>query len=99
MPDEQLVAMLVERAQSEALQPTGQGGLQPTGQGGLLPTGQGGLLQQLTKRVLGSALEVRFLHQGGAAEACPFVSCEISPPHAHANEPRTRRSQDPPDRP
>lgn len=39
--DEQLVAMLVERARSEWLQ----------------LTGQGGLLQQLTKRVLESALE------------------------------------------
>lgn len=39
--DEQLVAMLVERARSEGLQ----------------MTGQGGLLQQLTKRVLESALE------------------------------------------
>lgn len=39
--DEQLVAMLVERARSEGLQ----------------LTGQGGLLQQLTKRVLESALE------------------------------------------
>ena len=39
--DEQLVAMLVERARSEGLQ----------------PTGQGGLLRQLTKRVLESALE------------------------------------------
>lgn len=39
--DEQLVAMLVERARSE----------------GLRLTGQGGLLQQLTKRVLESALE------------------------------------------
>jgi transposase-like protein len=38
--DEQLVAMLVERARSEGLQ----------------LTGQGGLLQQLTKRVLVSAL-------------------------------------------
>ncbi|WP_369275982.1 transposase [Streptomyces sp. R11] len=41
--DEQLVAMLVERARSEGLQ----------------LTGQGGLLQQLTKRVLESALEHR----------------------------------------
>ncbi|MDH6436108.1 hypothetical protein M2158_004648 [Streptomyces sp. SAI-144] len=40
MSDEQLVAMLVERARSEGLQ----------------LTGQGGLLQQLTKRVLVSAL-------------------------------------------
>jgi transposase-like protein len=39
--DEQLVAMLVERARTEGLQ----------------LTGQGGLLQQLTKRVLESALE------------------------------------------
>lgn len=39
--DEQLVAMLVERARSEGLQ----------------LTGQGGLLQQLTKRVAESALE------------------------------------------
>ncbi|SFF97448.1 Transposase, Mutator family [Streptomyces mirabilis] len=39
--DDQLVAMLVERARSERLQ----------------LTGQGGLLQQLTKRVLESALE------------------------------------------
>lgn len=39
--DEQLAAMLVERARSEGLQ----------------LTGQGGLLQQLTKRVLESALE------------------------------------------
>ena len=39
--DEQLVAMLVERARSEGLQ----------------LTGQGGLLQQLAKRVLESALE------------------------------------------
>jgi hypothetical protein len=39
--DEQLVAMLVERARSEGLQ----------------LTGQGGLLQQLTKRVLEFALE------------------------------------------
>ena len=39
--DAQLVAMLVERARSEGLQ----------------LTGQGGLLQQLTKRVLESALE------------------------------------------
>ena len=39
--DEQLVAMLVDRARSEGLQ----------------LTGQGGLLQQLTKRVLESALE------------------------------------------
>ncbi len=39
--DEQLVAMLVERARSEGLQ----------------LTGRGGLLQQLTKRVLESALE------------------------------------------
>ena len=36
MSDEQLVAMLVERARSEGLQ----------------LTGQGGLLQQLTKRVM-----------------------------------------------
>jgi transposase-like protein len=41
LSDEQLVAMLVERARSEGLQ----------------LTGQGGLLQQLTKRVLESALE------------------------------------------
>ncbi|MDQ1018904.1 transposase-like protein [Streptomyces afghaniensis] len=41
MSDEQLAAMLVERAWSEGLQ----------------LTGQGGLLQQLTKRVLESALE------------------------------------------
>jgi transposase-like protein len=39
--DEQLVAMLVERARSEGLQ----------------LTGQGGLLQQLAKQVLKSALE------------------------------------------
>src|SRR3954453_21240640 len=39
--DEQLVAMLVDRARSE----------------GLRLTGEGGLLQQLTKRVLESALE------------------------------------------
>jgi hypothetical protein len=39
--DEQLVAMLVDRARSEGLQ----------------LTGQGGLLKQLTKRVLESALE------------------------------------------
>ena len=39
--DEQLVTMLVERARPEELQ----------------LTGQGGLLQQLTKRVLESALE------------------------------------------
>ncbi|MFJ2478213.1 transposase [Streptomyces sp. NPDC087659] len=39
--DEQLVAMLVDRARSEGLQ----------------LTGEGGLLQQLTKRVLESALE------------------------------------------
>src|SRR3954470_7344490 len=39
--DEQLVAMLVDRARSEGLQ----------------LTGDGGLLQQLTKRVLESALE------------------------------------------
>ena len=39
--DEQLIAMLVDRARSEGLQ----------------LTGQGGLLQQLTKRVLESALE------------------------------------------
>lgn len=39
--DEQLVAMLVDRARNEGLQ----------------PTGEGGLLQQLTKRVLESALE------------------------------------------
>src|SRR5688572_17200543 len=39
--DERLVAMLVDRARSEGLQ----------------PTGEGGLLQQLTKRVLESALE------------------------------------------
>ncbi|GAA2374408.1 hypothetical protein GCM10010246_81560 [Streptomyces cuspidosporus] len=38
--DEQLIAMLVDRARSEGLQ----------------LTGQGGLLQQLTKRVLESAL-------------------------------------------
>ncbi|WP_405889428.1 hypothetical protein [Streptomyces sp. NBC_01136] len=42
--DEQLVAMLVDRARSEGLQ----------------LTGEGGLLQMLTKRVLESALEVRF---------------------------------------
>lgn len=39
--DEQLIAMLVERARGEGLQ----------------PSGEGGLLQQLTKRVLESALE------------------------------------------
>src|ERR687891_257856 len=39
--DEQLIAMLVDRARSEGLQ----------------LTGEGGLLQQLTKRVLESALE------------------------------------------
>ncbi|MFE9446533.1 IS256 family transposase, partial [Streptomyces sp. NPDC006602] len=39
--DEQLVAMLVDRARNEGLQ----------------LTGEGGLLQQLTKRVLESALE------------------------------------------
>lgn len=39
--DEQLIAMLVDRARTEGLQ----------------LTGQGGLLQQLTKRVLESALE------------------------------------------
>ena len=39
--DEQLVAMLVERARNEGLQ----------------LTGEGGLLQHLTKRVLESALE------------------------------------------
>src|SRR5262245_32038272 len=39
--DEQLIEMLVERARSEGMQ----------------LTGQGGLLQQLTKRVLESALE------------------------------------------
>ena len=39
--DEQLVAMLVDRARSQGLQ----------------LTGEGGLLQQLTKRVLESALE------------------------------------------
>jgi transposase-like protein len=41
MPDEQLISMLVDRARSEGLQ----------------LTGEGGLLQQLTKRVLESALE------------------------------------------
>lgn len=41
VPDEQLIAMLVDRARSEGLQ----------------LTGEGGLLQQLTKRVLESALE------------------------------------------
>jgi hypothetical protein len=41
--DEQLVAILVERARTEGLQ----------------LTGQDGLLQQLTKRVLESALEVK----------------------------------------
>ncbi|PFX00295.1 hypothetical protein CJ469_04478 [Nocardia farcinica] len=41
MSDEQLIAMLVDRARSEWLQ----------------LTGDGGLLQQLTKRVLESALE------------------------------------------
>ncbi|MCW2860548.1 MAG: transposase mutator type [Actinoallomurus sp.] len=39
--DEQLIAMLVDRARTEGLQ----------------LTGEGGLLQQLTKRVLESALE------------------------------------------
>jgi hypothetical protein len=39
--DEQLIAMLVDRART----------------GGLQLTGEGGLLQQLTKRVLESALE------------------------------------------
>jgi hypothetical protein len=39
--DEQLIAMLVDRARSEGLQ----------------LTGEGGLLRQLTKRVLESALE------------------------------------------
>jgi hypothetical protein len=39
--DEQLIAMLVDRARSEGLQ----------------LTGEGGLLQQLTKRLLESALE------------------------------------------
>ncbi len=39
--DEQLIAMLVDRARSDGLQ----------------LTGEGGLLQQLTKRVLESALE------------------------------------------
>jgi hypothetical protein len=41
MTDEQLISMLVNRARSEGLQ----------------LTGEGGLLQQLTKRVLESALE------------------------------------------
>lgn len=41
MSDEQLISMLVERARSDGLQ----------------LTGEGGLLQQLTKRVLESALE------------------------------------------
>ncbi len=41
--DEQLIAMLVERARSEGLQ----------------LTGEGGLLQQLTKRVLGAPWSVR----------------------------------------
>lgn len=41
MSDEQLISMLVNRARSEGLQ----------------LTGEGGLLQQLTKRVLESALE------------------------------------------
>nr|WP_197698603.1 hypothetical protein [Micromonospora viridifaciens] len=41
MTDEQLIAMLVDRARGD----------------GLKPTGEGGLLQQLTKRVLGSALD------------------------------------------
>lgn len=41
--DEQLIAMLVDRARSDGLQ----------------LTGEGGLLQQLTKRVLESALEAR----------------------------------------
>ncbi|MEV0628659.1 hypothetical protein AB0K31_20285, partial [Nonomuraea wenchangensis] len=41
MTDEQLISMLVTRARSEGLQ----------------LTGEGGLLQQLTKRVLESALE------------------------------------------
>jgi hypothetical protein len=27
----------------------------------------------------------------------PFFICEISAPHEHANEPRLRQSQDPPD--
>ena len=39
--DEQLIAMLVDRARGD----------------GLKLTGEGGLLQQLTKRVLGSALD------------------------------------------
>ncbi len=42
-PDEQLVAMLVDRARGE----------------GLRLTGEGGLLQQLTKRVLESAWRAR----------------------------------------
>jgi transposase-like protein len=41
VPDDQLISMLVDRARSE----------------GLHLTGEGGLLQQLTKRVLESALD------------------------------------------
>jgi transposase-like protein len=41
VPDDQLISMLIDRARSEGLQ----------------LTGEGGLLQQLTKRVLESALE------------------------------------------
>ncbi|MGW1711320.1 IS256 family transposase, partial [Streptomyces sp. NPDC002206] len=40
VPDDQLISMLIDRARSEGLQ----------------LTGEGGLLQQLTKRVLESAL-------------------------------------------
>jgi hypothetical protein len=55
--DEQLVAMLVERARSEGLQ----------------LTGLGGLLQQLTKRVLESALEGEITDHlvDRGAELCP----------------------------
>lgn len=53
--DEQLVAMLVGRARSEGLQ----------------LTGEGGLLQQLTKRVLESALEGEITDHLGMRSTTP----------------------------
>lgn len=56
--DEQLVAMLVERARSEGLQ----------------LTGQGGLLQQLTNRVLESALEGEITEPPVGVTLCRIVA-------------------------
>lgn len=55
--DEQLVAMLVDRARSE----------------GLRLTGEGGLLQQWTKRVLESALEGEITDHSDTRSTMPKV--------------------------